>query len=81
MTNKNYLEIDYDYLPAQAKIYNKGVLKKKWSEKKPIDLIDNIIDDMDISGFGKINMKKAIRNITNVFEPKSIKIIEKEKDE
>ena len=33
---------------------------------------------MDISGFGKINLKKAVRLITDVFEPTKIKIVEKE---
>ena len=73
----NYLEIDYDYIPAKAKIYKGGILIKKWSVKKPIDLVDQVIDSMDISGFGKINIKKAVRTITDVFEPKKIKIIER----
>ena len=77
----NYLEIDYQYLPCKAKIYKKGVVVKVWSVKKPIDLIDQVIDGMDISGFGKINIKKAVRTITDVFEPKKIKIVEKEQHE
>ena len=77
----NYLEIDYDHIPAKAKIYKKGVLVNKWSVDKPIDLVDQVIDGMDISGFGKINIKKAVRVITDVFEPKKIKIIEKETHE
>ena len=77
----NYLELDYDHMPCKAQIYKKGVLIKKWSVNKPIDLVDQVIDSMDISGFGKINMKKAIRTITDVFEPKKIKIIEKETHE
>ena len=75
----NYLEIDYKYLPCKAKIYKGGNLVKQWSVKKPIDLIDQVIDGMDISSFGKINIKRAVRNITDVFEPKKIKIIEKGK--
>ena len=77
----NYLEIDYDHFPAKAKIYKKGVAVKIWSVKKPIELVDQVIDGMDISAFGKINIKKAVRTITDVFEPKKIKIVEKEQHE
>ena len=77
----NYLEIDYDHMPCKAKIYKEGVLIKKWSVDKPMDLVDQVVDGMDISGFGKINIKKAVRVITDVFEPKRIKIIEKEQHE
>ena len=38
----NYLEIDYEHMPAKAQIYKEGVLVKKWSVKKPIELVDQV---------------------------------------
>ena len=78
MQPENYLKIDYKYLPSKVHVYNKGVLVKKWSEKEPIELVNQVIDGMDESVFKKIKMKRAPYEIIQVFEPKSIKIVQKD---
>ncbi len=78
MKPQNYLKIDYRYLPAKVHIYSKGVLVKKWSETEPANLIDEIIDGMDDSVFNKIKIKKLLYQITEIIDPASIKIIQKE---
>lgn len=75
--DKNYLKIDFDYMPARAHVYNEGVLVKKWSAKKPVDLIHQVIDGLDDTVFVKIRMKKTLNICLGIFDPKSIKIIEK----
>ena len=74
----NYLKLDYDYLPVKGHIYKMDTLVQKWSIDNPEKLIHDVIDDMDISVFGKINIKKTLKHVTDVFPIKSIKIIEKE---
>ena len=73
-----YLKLDYAYLPCKAKIYHKGEVINSWSVEDPLTLVNTVIDDMNVSGFEKIKMKSTVKTVTDIFSPKSIKIIEKE---
>lgn len=74
----NRLKINYDHIPAKVTIHSKGVLVKKWNEKKPIDLVHKVIDGMEVSGFEKVKLKQSITTVMEVFEPKNISIVEKD---
>ncbi len=73
----SYLLLDYDHYPVRGKIQRDGRLVKQWQIKKPVDLIHQIIDSTELTGFEKIRIKKTLEIITKVFEPKTIKIIDK----
>lgn len=75
---KNYLRIDFGYVPARAHVYKEGVLVNKWSAEKPVDLVNQVIDGLDDTVFVKIRMKKTLNICLGIFEPKSIKIVEKD---
>ena len=74
----NYLTIDYDHIPCKVTVHKHGVLVKKWSAKKPIDLVHSVIDNMDCSGFEKLKIKKTLEGVLNVFKPSKIRIVSKE---
>lgn len=74
----DYLQLDYSYLPCRAKIYKKEVLVKKWGVQDPKELVKQVIDSTDLSGFEKMRMNKTLDVILNTFEPKNIKVIEHE---
>ena len=75
--HKSYLLIDYAYIPAKGFVYENKTLVKKWSVNKPVDLVKQVIDTLDITGFEKLRMKSSLDCILDIFEPKSIKIINK----
>ena len=74
----NYLKLDYGHIPVRATVHQHGILIKKWSAKKPTDLIHTVIDNMNCSGFEKIKIKNTIKRVLDVFEPKTITIISKD---
>ncbi len=74
----NYIRLDYSYIPVKAFLYNKNTLVKRWSVDEPISLVHNIIDNMDCNGFEKIKIKQTVETITNIFEPKNIRIVSHE---
>lgn len=76
---KNYLVIDYSYLPARGKIYKKGVLVNQWSINEPKKLVDELIDSTDLGGFDKIKIKKTLETVMSVFEPARLKVVDKTK--
>jgi len=79
--NKKYLQLNYSHIPVRAEIYHKGEAIKKWSVENPLGLVNSVIDNMDMNGFDKMKMKNTIELVTDIFKPKTIKIIEKEKYE
>lgn len=79
--SQNYLKIDFDYIPAKVMVYQKGVLVKKWTAKKPESLIHQVIDGLDDTGMNKLKIKKTLEICLNVFSAKSISIVEKDTDE
>ena len=79
--HKDYLRIDYSYLPPKAHVYQNEVLVKKWSVHRPLELINKVIDGLETSGFEKIKIKATVKTVIDIFEPKNIKIIQKEKSE
>lgn len=74
----NYLTLDYDYYPAKAKIYQDSRLVKQWSERKPKDLIDSVVDSFDATGFEKVKIKRTLDVVIELFDPKKITIKENE---
>ena len=76
MADSNLI-IDYDHYPVKAKINRDGRLIQQWNVKKPEDLIHQVIDGTKLSGFEKIRIKKSLEVVTEVFKPKTIKIIDK----
>ena len=75
--SSSYLLLDYDHYPVRGKIQRDGRLVKQWQVKKPVDLVHQLIDGTELTGFEKIRMKKTLEIVTNIFEPKTIKIIDK----
>ena len=72
----NYLQIDYKYMPTQAKIFSAGFLKVQWSEKNPKDLVGQVIDNTELSIFDKVKMKRMVNKSIDLFDPVSVKIKE-----
>ena len=74
----SYLELDFHHIPCRAEIYHKGELKRKWSVENPLELVNTVIDGLESSGFEKIKIKATVKMVADIFEPKKIRVVEKE---
>jgi len=79
--SKNKLKFDFYTIPTTATLYERGIAVKSFKIKDHINMINGIIDNTDGSVFEQIKLKKTIHNVLDIFDPKSITIVQKDNED